>query len=173
MKPPNKISTLIKNKFVQSSLHIKFSWFQYPQNSNQNSFINATSYIHHQISGVINIVQISPCQITQQFKNAPRANKNEMTMSQHQVLNKTWNQFANKETKKMSPPWSLFWSVEHGSWILEEPFFLIPFKWWVIFFPIKSKKRRPIGRCHCQCKKNEGLEMGFKKWVCSKDGQEH
>ena len=22
-------------------------------------------------------------------------------------------------------------------------------------------------------KKNGGLEMGFKKWVCSKDGQEH
>ena len=39
----NKISALIKNKFVQSSLHIKSSWFQYPQNSNQNSFINTTS----------------------------------------------------------------------------------------------------------------------------------
>ena len=26
----NKISTLIKSEFVQSSLHIKFSWFQYP-----------------------------------------------------------------------------------------------------------------------------------------------
>ena len=50
-----------------------------------------------------------------------------------------------------------------GLRVLEEPFFLIPFKGWVIFFPIKSKKGWPIGRCHCQCKKkNGGLEMGFK-----------
>ena len=69
----NKIFALIKNEFVQSSSHIKFSRLPYPQNSNQNSFINTTSYKHCQISWVINIVQISPCQIIWQFKKCPKA----------------------------------------------------------------------------------------------------
>ena len=68
----NKISIFIKNEFVQPSLHIKFSWLQCPQNSSQNTFNNTKKYIHCQISWVINIVQVTPCQITRQFKNAPR-----------------------------------------------------------------------------------------------------
>ena len=38
----NKISTFIKNEFVQPSRHIKFSWLQCPQNSSQNTFNNTT-----------------------------------------------------------------------------------------------------------------------------------
>ena len=68
----NKVSAFIKNEFVQQSLHIKFSWLQCPQNSSQNTFNSNTNYIHCQISWVINIVQVTPCQIARQFKNAPR-----------------------------------------------------------------------------------------------------
>ena len=49
-----------------------------------------------------------------------------------------------------------------GLGVLKEPFFIIPFKRWVIFFLIKNEKGRSIGRCHCHAKKNGGLEMGFK-----------
>ena len=58
------------------------------------------------------------------------------------------------------------WSM--GLRVLEEPFFLIPFKWWVILFPIKSERRWCLGRCHYQCKKNESLEMGFKNGFVTK-----
>ena len=84
------------------------------------------------------------------------------------------NKFPNKEIQKMSSPWSPFWSVEHGSWGLGGALLPHSIQGMDDIFPIKSKKEWPIGRCYCQCKKkNGGLEMGFKKWVCSKDGQEH
>ena len=100
-------------KFSHSS---KMNLFNQAYTSNFHDFntlkihssIPQVTYIA-QISRVINIVQISPCQITQQFKNAPRSrlqhdhknfqlnhtmskistreNNNKMTMSQHQVLN--------------------------------------------------------------------------------------
>ena len=100
-------------KFSHSS---KMNLFNQAYTSNFHDFntlkihssIPQVTYIA-QISRVINIVQISPCQITQQFKNAPRPrlehdhknfqlnhtmskistreNNNKMTMSQYQVLN--------------------------------------------------------------------------------------
>ena len=42
-----------------------------------------------------------------------------------------------------------------------------------IFFPLKVRKEGPLEDAIDNAKKkkkNEGLEMGFKKWVCSKDG---
>ena len=51
-------------------------------------------------------------------------------MSQYQALNKTWNhQFPNKEIQKNKA----HLEVQFGVWrmglrVLEEPFFLIPFK---------------------------------------------
>ena len=106
-------------------------------------------------------------------KSKQQQNDNVSTSSSQQNM-----KLANLPTKKPKNELTLKSFLECGAWVLEEPFFLIPFKGWVIFFPIKRKKGRPIGRCHCQCKKkkkkkNEGLEMGFKKWVCSKDDQEH
>ena len=56
------------------------------------------------------------------------------------------------------------WSI--GLRVLEEPFFLIPFMWWMILFPTKSEERWSLERLHYQRKKkkkNGGLEMGFKK----------
>ena len=56
-----------------------------------------------------------------------------------------------------------------GLGVLKEPFSIIPLKRLVILLTIESEKGRSIGRCHFQCKKKIGvLEMGFKKWVCSK-----
>ena len=63
-----------------------------------------------------------------------------------------------------------------GLGVLEEPFFLIPFKGWMIFSPLKVRKNGPLEDAIVNAKKkkkNRALEMGFKKWVCSKDGQEH
>ena len=98
---PNKISAFIKNEFVQPSLHIKFSRLQYSQNSSQNTFNNTTNYIHCQISWVINIIQVTPCQIAQKFKNAPRPrlqHDNVSTPSSQE--NKKSTNFPTKKSKK-------------------------------------------------------------------------
>ena len=59
----NKISAFIKNEFVQPSLHIKFSWLQCPQNSSQNTFNIPQNSYTAKFQWVINIVQVTPCQI--------------------------------------------------------------------------------------------------------------
>ena len=41
-----------------------------------------------------------------------------------------------------------------------------------IFFPLKVRKDGLLEDAIINAK-NGGLEMGFKKWVCSKTGQEH
>ena len=87
------------------------------------------------------------------------------------------NMESTKFPTKKSKKWAHL-EVHFGEWrmglrILKDPFFIIPFKGWVILFPIKSKKRWPIGRCHCQCKKKWRFGDGFQKWVYGKIGQEH
>ena len=78
---------------------------------------------------------------TIQCKISTRANNNQMTMSQHQALNKTWNQQISQQR---NPKNKAHLEVHFGVWsmglrVLEEPFFLIPFKWWY-FFPLKVRK---------------------------------
>ena len=75
------------------------------------------------------------------------------------------NKFPNKEIQKMSPPWSPFWSAEHGSWGLGGALLPHSIQGMDDIFPIKSKKEWPIGRCYCQCKK----KMEVWRWV-SKNG---
>ena len=63
--------------------------------------------------------------------------------------------------------------MEHGSWGLGGA--LLPHSiqgMGDIFFPLKVRKEGPLEDAidNAKKKKNEGLEMGFKKWVCSKDG---
>ena len=98
--------------------------------------------------------------------------------------------FPTKKSRKRKT----YLEVHFGMWcmglgVLKEPFFIIPFKrWviffliknekgrsigdpfkrWVIFFLIKNEKGRSIGRCHCHAKKNGGLEMGFKNGFVAK-----
>ena len=64
-----------KNEFTQSYLHIKFSWFQYPQKPSQDSSNNTTSYIQCKASWINNIVEISQYQTIQQFKKCPPQKK--------------------------------------------------------------------------------------------------
>ena len=82
----NKISSFIKNEFVQPCLHINFLWFQYPQHSSQDSSNNTINYIQCQASWVINIVQVS-YQIIQQFKNASTQRiQHHLTMISNQII---------------------------------------------------------------------------------------
>ena len=100
---------------------------------------------------------------------------NKMTMSRHQTLNGTWKQhfFQTKKQRKTHLEVNFrMWSIGFG--VLKEPLFFIPFKWWMIFLPMKSKKRRPIGRgWHFCAKKREDWKWVSQKWVCSKNGQKH
>ena len=92
-------------------------------------------------------------------KNKQQQNDNVLPSSSQENMKST-----NLPTKKQK--WAhlevLFgvWSI--GFRVLKEPFFLIPFKGWMIFLPIESKKRWPLRRCH-ESAKNGSLEMGFKK----------
>ena len=95
-------------------------------------------------------------------KSKQQQNDNVSTSSSQQNM-----KLANLPTKKPKNELTLKSFLECGAWVLEEPFFLIPFKGWVIFFPIKRKKGRPIGRCHCQCKKKKKMKVW--RWV-SKNG---
>ena len=68
----------------------------------------------------------------------------------------------------MSSPWSLF--LECGAWVLgswRSPSSSFHSRDGWYFFPIKSKKGRPIGRCHWQCKKKKKMKVW--RWV-SKNG---
>ena len=96
-----------------------------PQNSSQNSFNNITYYQHCQNSWTINIVQVTPCQKTQQFKITQaklttwiptKTHNKKMTMSQHQTCNKKWNQqFPPPPPKKKLTLKSI---LECGAWVL-------------------------------------------------------
>ena len=52
-----------------------------------------------------------------------------------------------------------------GLGVLEEPFFLIPFKGWMIFFPLKVRKNGPLEDAIVNAKK----KMEVWRWV-SKNG---
>ena len=120
----NKTYTLqqifyIHQKWICSTKPIQqiFHNFIVPKNSSQNSFNNTTCYIHCQIPWVTNIVQVTPCQKTQQFKNIPKAKittwstmqcpkfQQEQTIAKWQCLNTKLsmkneiNKFPNKEIK--------------------------------------------------------------------------
>ena len=61
-----------------------------------------------------------------------------------------------------------------GLGVLKEPFFIIPLKRWVVFFPLKVRKEGlleddAIGNA----KKREIWKWVSHKWMCSKNGQEH
>ena len=116
-----------------------------------------------------NIIRISN-QALRCPKFQQRANNNQMTISQHQTFNEAWNQQISQKKKTHLEVHLKVWSMGLG--VMREPLFIIPFKRWVIFFPMRSEERRPIrGWCHCQCKEKGSLKMGFTKWVCSKNGQ--
>ena len=110
------------------------------------------------------------------FKIPTKTNNNKMIMSHHQALNKTWNQKIcqqrNKKWAHLKVHFGWMWSM--ASRFLKEPLFLIPFKGWMIFLPIESKKRWPLRRCHESAKKKkiEVWRWVSRKWVCCKGGQE-
>ena len=54
------------------------------------------------------------------------------------------NKFPKKKKKTHLEVHLKVWSMGLG--VMREPLFIIPFKRWVVFFPIKSEKGRPIGR---------------------------
>ena len=193
MPSKKKFSHVQKNLF-QSKSHVqqKFSiWKKKSPMFNQNLSMSYTKNpYHHQISWIINIVQVILCQIAQQFKSAPRPRlqhdqpynakfQQEQITTKWQCLNTKLsikheiNKFPNKEIQKHKAHLKVhfgLWSM--GLRVLEEPFFLILFKWWVIFFPTKVRKDGLLEYAIINAK-NGGLEMGFKKWVCSKSGQEY
>ena len=98
-----------------------------------------------------------------------------MTMSQHQTFNEASKQHFPKQRNKRKAHLEVhvgMWSIGLG--VLKEPFFIIPFKWWMIFLSIKSKKRRPIGRGWQCCAKKRGVwKWVSQKWVCSKNAEKH
>ena len=149
-----------------------------PQNSSQNSFNNITYFQHCQNSWTINIVQLHHVKKLNNSKFPKPSLQHEFqqkhTTTKWQCLN---TKLAIKhEINNFPPPPPKKTHLEvHlrvrsiGLGVLKDPLFIIPFKWWMIFFPMKSKERRPI----YSAKKREVWKMGFTKWVCSKNGQEH
>ena len=93
---------------------------------------------------------------------------NKMTMSHHQIFNEAWNNIFPKQRNQRKTHIDVqvgIWSM--GLRVLKEPLPIIPFKWWVIFLAMRSKKRGSIGRTrHVGTKKMEVLKIGFTKNGC-------
>ena len=99
-----------------------------------------------------------------QSYNAPNSNKSTQQSDNVSTSNFQWNMettfFQTKKQRKTHLEVHFrVWSMGLG--VLKEPLFILPFKWWIVFFPMESKKRRLIGRgWHCCVKKREVW-----KWV--------
>ena len=103
----------------------------------------------------------------------PTKTNNKMTMSHHNVLNKTWNQQIYQQQKK-SKKWAhleiLFgwvWSWEFRSWRSPSSSFHSRDGWY--FFPLKVREVGPWGDAmemqRWVSKENEFQKMGFTKMV--------
>ena len=74
---------------------------------------------------------------------------------------------TNKQRKTHFEVHVGMWSM--GLRVLKEPLLTIPFKWWMIFLSMKSKKREPIGGgWHFSAKKRGVWKWFSQKWVWRK-----
>ena len=92
-----------------------------------------------------------PYNVQNSNKNKQQQNDNVSTPSSQQNIKPTnlpTKKPKKKKKKNLAHLEVLFrvWSM--GLRILKEPLFLIPFKRWMIFLSIESKKRWSLGRCH-------------------------
>ena len=105
----------------------------------------------------------------------PTSAHNKMAMSHDQTFNEAWKQNFSKQRNQRKTHLEVhvgMWSMGLG--VLKEPLLIIPFKSWMIFLSMRSKKRGSIGRrWHFGAKKRWVWKWVLQKWVCSKSGQEH